>query len=139
MPSDDLLKHTGVVQAVHGDRATVAVAAQGCSGCGKRSACGVGKFAGESKFTLIEIAARPGLRVGENVTLEIEQGAIHRGALLAYLLPALALLGGAITGNQLAGDAGAALGALGGLVAGLAFAAWRARRAPTVPRLRRES
>lgn len=139
MPSEDLLRHTGVVQALNGDRATVAVAAQGCSGCGKRSACGVGKLAGERKFTLIEIAARPGLRVGENVTLEIEQGAIHRGALIAYLLPALTLIGGAVTGNQLAGDAGAALGALGGLASGLGFAAWRARRAPTVPRLQREN
>ena len=58
------------------------------------------------------------LRVGDGVTLTLAEGALVRGALRAYLLPAITLLLGAIALSGF-GDLAAVGGALSGLGAGL--------------------
>jgi len=118
----DTLTQTGVVQWVAGGRASVAVATGGCSSCGKQSACGVGKLAAGRPTTLIEIdtADHPGLRPGQQVSLELAADKVALGALLGYLLPALTLVLGAVIGQGANGsDVAAALGAGAGLALGI--------------------
>jgi sigma-E factor negative regulatory protein RseC len=61
--------------------------------------------------------------VGQAVNIVIPEGAVRKGAFLAYGLPLLMLLIGAFVGVGVAGDPGAIVGALGGLV--VAFPAVR--------------
>lgn len=137
------LAHGGLVRHVAGGQAQVAVATAGCSACGHVGGCGIGKLAGRRRETLITLAAPAGLRAGERVTLELDEGQLTRAALLGYLLPVLLLLAGAWCGDALgakvsaggtAADAPAALGALAGLLLGLLLTRlWR----PPLPRLTR--
>jgi sigma-E factor negative regulatory protein RseC len=121
MPSDDVLSHAGVVQAIEGGQAIIAVPAAGCSGCGKKSSCGVGRLAGGGDTRLVTLPAPTGLKAGQPVTLQVRQAAVNRAALQGYLVPAALLVIGAIAGDLLAaGDAGAVLGAFAGLAGGLA-------------------
>lgn len=128
-----------MVRAIEGDALVVAVAVEACSGCGKRSGCGIGRLAGGARQSLVRIPAPDGpgapgaIRVGDDVLLTVASDAIHRAALLTYLLPALLLAVGAIAGDTLFSnwvdrDSGSAVGALVGLVAGLAFAGWTSGR-----------
>jgi sigma-E factor negative regulatory protein RseC len=118
---DDTLEHTGIVQAVDGGRAWIAIAVAGCSSCGRKSGCGVGKLAGGGRTTIVELPAPDGLQPGDRVTVGIAQSAVNRAALLGYLVPAMLIVLGAVAGDLLRpGDTGAVLGALAGLVIGLA-------------------
>lgn len=114
--------HEGVVRSVEGREVLVAVPVQGCSSCGERSRCGVGKLAGGGKVSLVSVpvAESRGLAPGDAVTLAADPDAINRAALLGYLLPALLIVAGAIGGDLLAHtDLAAVLGAFGGLVLGV--------------------
>jgi len=118
MPSE-LIK-TGVVQSVRNGIAVVAVASGGCSSCGEKSGCAIGRLSGDKKSSLIEVATSEAVSVGDSVTLSMPQVALHRAALIGYLVPAVALLIGAILGQAFTGtDVGAATGALAGLLAGM--------------------
>ena len=100
--------------------AVIAVAVQGCSSCGQKKSCGVGKLAAGGKISLIRLPAEPGLQAGDPVTLSVDQGDINRAALLGYLLPAVLMVVGAVAGESISGrDAGAALGAFAGLLVGV--------------------
>jgi sigma-E factor negative regulatory protein RseC len=111
--------HHGVVQALDGDHASVAVTVRGCSGCGEKSGCAIGKLSGEGKTAHLRLPVEPGLRAGDRVRLSLGHGGLNRAALIGYLLPALLLVVGAAIGEALsASNGGAALGALlGGGVA----------------------
>lgn len=121
------LAHTGIVQSIEGGQATIAVAVQGCSSCGQKKSCGVGKLAGSGKVSLLRVPAEPGMKPGDQVSLSVDQGDLHRAALLGYLVPAVLMVIGAVAGQSLTGqDFGAALGAF----AGLAFGVLLGRIAP---------
>lgn len=67
------------------------------------------------------------LRPGDEVVVGMVDGVLLRGALLAYLLPLMALFAGAILGQAAFASAGEELVALsGGLGLGLGFLAVRA-------------
>jgi len=118
MPSE--LTKTGVVQSVRNGIAVVAVASGGCSSCGEKSGCAIGRMSGDNKTSLIEVATAEHVSVGDSVTLSMPQVALHRAALIGYLIPAVTLLAGAIAGQAATGtDGGAAIGALAGLLAGM--------------------
>ncbi|MEW6163816.1 MAG: SoxR reducing system RseC family protein [Pseudomonadota bacterium] len=106
-----MTQRSGHIVAIHGGIATVRVAApSACASCGSRGACG-----GERT---IELPAPAGVRPGAAVTLAVPDADLLRGALLAYLLPAGAMLAGALALAD-AGDLAAAAGALCGLGLGL--------------------
>lgn len=116
----DRTTHHGIVQAVEAGTVVVAVAVQGCSSCGQKKSCGVGKLAGGGKTALVHLPSREGLKIGDTVTLSVGQTELNRAALLGYLLPASLLVTGSVIGNTaLNSDAGAALGAAAGLATGL--------------------
>lgn len=125
MPSDrdrDTVSHEGVVAAIEHDIAIVAVAKGGCSACGKKAACGIGKLAAGAPTSLVRISTRPGavLRAGDAVTVTVGQAALARAALLGYLFPATAIVVGAGLGHATYGtDLAAATAASAGLLIAL--------------------
>lgn len=140
---DGMIAHAGRVRRIAAGRAEIAVATGGCSSCGHVGGCGIGKLAGTRGETLIDLAATPGLRVGDGVTLELHEAQLTRAALFGYLLPAVCLIAGALIGESAGANVGAGgtavdslapLGAVAGLVLGLALT--RLRR-PLTPRLSR--
>lgn len=92
-----------------------------CGGCRAQAACGGG---GER---VIDVALSPQLCAGDRVSLQIPEEELNRSALLAYLLPAVSTLLGALALSA-GGDALAVLGAAFGLGFGLVCLRISARR-----------
>lgn len=102
----------GVVRALDRREAIIEVEQGGCGRCHEEGGCGgqqlTQMFCAGSK---IYRADNPdGVQVGEKVDVVIAAGAIRHGANVAYVLPLLGLMGGAVLGMQIAGDAGAMIG-----------------------------
>lgn len=122
----------GVVIAIDGDQATVRVEDNGCGRCRESAGCGGGS-AGEGgcrRPRTFRVPNPEGFPVGVRVRVAVVDGAVGRGAVHAYGVPLLAVLGGAIGGSAMAGEAGAICGALIGLLVGwlgLRRAHWRSR------------
>jgi len=119
----------GVVRAVHGSQAEVAVDAGGCGRCHETGGCGghhLGRmFAGAPRTFRVDNAL--GAAVGERVTIAIAAGGVRRAANLAYGVPLLAAIVGALAGNALFGDAGAIGGAMLALAGALFHVRHRSR------------
>lgn len=102
-----------LVLAVDGEIAVVEVEAGGCGRCHEEGGCGgqnlTQMFAGKQKTFRVKNTI--GAVVGERVTIAIAAGSVRRTANLAYGLPIVSCLAGAISGSALAGDKGAMLGA----------------------------
>jgi len=119
-----------VVRALDGDEAIVEVAGGGCGRCHEKGGCGgqqlTQMLCGSAKTYRAANAA--GARVGDEVTLGIPAGAVRYSANLAYGLPLVGVIGGALAGTAFNGEPGAMLGAVIGLLAAWAFMRYRARR-----------
>lgn len=96
-----------------------------CGGCRAQAACGGGRE------RVIEVAVSPQLCAGDRVSLHVLEADLNRGALLAYLLPAVTTLFGALL-LAAGGDAMAGLGAASGLGLGLVCLRHSARHAPGI-------
>jgi positive regulator of sigma E activity len=95
--------------------------APACGNCKNPEACQDGLLgfgAGPRRYRL---ANSIGARVGDRVQLTVADGTLWRSALASYVLPILLAIGGAVVGQNFAGDAGAVTGTLGGLGCGLAL------------------
>lgn len=87
-----------------------------CQSCGKSSACGMSVLGGLSSAGSIRLNA-DGLAEGASVDLACPSSGLLKAAFLAYGLPALGLVGGAVSMAVLEfGDGVQALGAGLGLV-----------------------
>ncbi len=115
------LAHRGVVQAIDGNDALVAVDTGGCSACGHGSRCGVGQLAAGRAATVLRVPAQVGLRAGDAVTVSVPVRALTLSALLGYVLPAVCLLVGAGLGHAVGSDVTAVLGAGGGFFGAMAL------------------
>lgn len=108
---------------ISGPQARVGVAHGGCGRCHEEGGCGgqqlTQMFCGTPKT--FWVANSVGAEVGEQVEVTIAPGAVRKTANLAYGLPLLATLAGAVAGARLGGDLMAMAGALGGLVAAAIF------------------
>ena len=108
----------GTITAVNGDTAEVLMDETGCGRCHEEGGCGghnIGKMLCASPRTFQVL--NPGNSVvGDRVTVVIAEGAVRRSALLAYVVPLLALFVGALGGSALAGELGAIVGAVSGLL-----------------------
>ena len=126
----EMIEHEGVVRSVSGGKAVIAVHTGGCGGCGHQAGCGLGRLAGKAGSTALTLPVDESIRPGAQVLLSLPAGRLLRGALLAYLLPALSLLIGAGVGAGLGGSdgaaaVGAALGLLGGFLLTWLVPAWK--------------
>lgn len=103
----------GIVRAVDGSQADVEVEQGGCGRCHEKGGCG-----GQSLTRIFASGPRRyrvdnalGAEVGERVTVAIAGGSVRRAANLAYGVPLLAGIAGAVLGTALHGDPGGMLGA----------------------------
>ena len=107
----------GTVVAEDGDHAIVRVDEAGCGRCHEPGGCGGNNLGSLLCSTPRTFRVRNPRRavVGEKVVVSIAEGAVRRGALLAYGLPLLAVLLGAVGGALLGDETGSIVGAFGGL------------------------
>jgi len=98
---------------------------QGCAACQSQARCGVsglGKFLGRNKPPVAlscDLAVQP----GDSLVLNIAESVLLRAGLLAYLLPALLSVLGALAATPFdLGDAAAATATVAGFAAGLGIA-----------------
>ena len=104
--------------------------ATSCSACSLHGGCGTGAIArmlGQRRLRLRAIN-RIDAEIGDQVVIGIPETGLLYGSLAVYAVPLLALLGGALAGDQLApgwlavsAEGGAIAGAVAGLCAGFAW------------------
>ena len=108
----------GTITALDGDYAIVRMDETGCGRCHEEGGCGgnnIGKMLCSTPRTFRVL--NPGhAAIGDQVTIVIAEGVVRRSAALAYGLPLLALIFGALVGSMLAGEIGAIVGSLAGLL-----------------------
>ena len=119
-----------VVRHVDGGQATVEVAQGGCGRCHEKGGCGgqhlTQMFCGGPRHYHVDNAI--GAEVGERVLVAVSAGSLRRGANLAYGLPILGLIGGALLGGQLFEDTGAMFGGAFGLILAFVLVVRKSRR-----------
>lgn len=133
-----LVEGVAKVVALDEDGAWLEIETSGsCGGCSARSGCGVAGNAKSARNRQRFFMANDfGGRIGERVVIGIPESMLLRASALAYAIPVLAMVGGAVAAGGLgAGDGGAALGGLAGLAAGLGFAQLHAKRLAASGRL----
>ncbi|MEQ8207410.1 MAG: SoxR reducing system RseC family protein [Woeseia sp.] len=120
---------TARVTAIHGERVTVSVDAPlTCARCAAGKGCGAGLLGRRAATKAFELPLPAGiaLRVGDEVTLNMQPERLLQASLWAYGLPLAAMLLGPVLGHWLWGplsDGQLALASLAGLV--VAFAVGR--------------
>lgn len=128
--SEELITVRGIVRSLDGGDALVEVEQGGCGRCHEEGGCGgqqlTQMFCSGPKSYRAENTI--GADVGDRVVVATPSGSVRRTANLAYGMPLLGAIGGALLGMPLGGDAGAMLGAAGGLVLALGYVQLRSRR-----------
>lgn len=119
------MEQEAVVASVAGKHAYLELGGGGCAHCHQAGGCQSGVLgrmfrAGPRQFRIPNsIGAAP----GDHVIVRVAKGATLRAALVAYVLPVLLLLFGAIAGNAIGdtggGDVATAIGALSGFALGV--------------------
>lgn len=98
---------------------------QGCASCQSQARCGVsglGKFLGRNKPP-VALACDLAVQPGDSLVLNLAEADLLRAGLLAYLLPALLSVAGALAVTLAGlGDAAAAVAMAAGFAAGLGIA-----------------
>lgn len=122
-----MITETGKVIAVTGRKAWVqTIRASACESCSARSGCGQRVLASASSGRANQILVNNHLdaRVGDEVTVAIEESALLSASLLVYAVPLVLMVLGAVLGQQWlpAQDAGAIAGAAVGLAGGFILA-----------------
>lgn len=122
------------VHGVDGDTALVETEnGGGCGRCNEPGGCRSGLIAGmfAAGPRTYRIANTIHAQAGERVLVCLPEGAVLRGAIAGYLVPALGVVLGAALGHAAAGnDLATALGAAAGLGLGLLSNIWRRGRDP---------
>lgn len=118
-----MITETGTVIALKGEQVWVQTIRQSaCQSCSARSGCGQRVLASASGGRANQVLVKNSVdaRVGDEVTLGIDEQALLSASLLVYAMPLLLMVLASIAGHQLSGgmDAGAIAGAGGGLAAG---------------------
>lgn len=118
-----MITETGKVVAVNGDKVWVqTIRTSACESCSAQHGCGQRALASVSsgRANQVLVANSLGARVGDEVTVAIDESALLGASLLVYALPLLLMLGGAVLGHQLSSglDGVSMLGAAIGLATG---------------------
>jgi sigma-E factor negative regulatory protein RseC len=119
-----------VVRGLAGSDALVEVEQGGCGRCHEEGGCGgqhlTQMFCGGARSYRVENSVNA--EIGDHVTVAIAAGSVRQTANLAYGIPLLAIIAGAVLGMPLAGDIGAILGAGSGLLLSFFYIRLRTRR-----------
>lgn len=124
-----MITETGTVIALKGEQVWVQTIRQSaCESCSARSGCGQRVLAsvsdGRANQVLVHNAVNA--RVGDEVTLGIDEQALLAASLVVYAVPLLLMVLASIAGHKMSGglDAGAIMGAVVGLAAGFWIGRW---------------
>ncbi|MDX1457247.1 MAG: SoxR reducing system RseC family protein [Marinobacter sp.] len=122
-----MITETGKVIAEDGQRVWVQTIRQSaCQSCSARQGCGQRVLASASggKANQVLVDNTLGARVGDEVTVAIDESALLGASILVYALPLALFVLGALLGHQLApgSDGAAILVSLIGLAAGFGLA-----------------
>jgi sigma-E factor negative regulatory protein RseC len=133
-----MLTETGRVVGIGADGLWVQTVRRGtCGGCAAQRGCGHGLLYRSADGKRGRIRVLPGdgsvehCRIDDHVLIGIPEEVIVRGSFIAYVVPLLAMLAGALAtayslpGN---GDLSAAVGAIGGLALGFVLTRWHSTR-----------
>jgi len=96
----DGMKEEGVITGIVGGIATVRV--RRTTACDHCSASGACRSLGGGRDMEVDVASKTGAKEGDRVLLEMPSSSVIKLAFLAYMLPALALVAGALVGLKLA-------------------------------------
>lgn len=128
-----MIEENGIVERLEGDLALVRTERRStCGGCRASGSCGTSlldRMLGR-RAVLLRAENRAGANAGDQVVVGVDESTLLRAAVLAYLLPMLALIVGAVLGQTLADLTGLAsqLPALAGAAGAFALALMRLRR-----------
>jgi len=128
-----VITETGKVVALKGDRVWVqTIRTSACQSCAARNGCGQKVLAAASggRANQILVANSINARVGDEVTIGIDEQALLGASLLVYALPLILMVIASILGHHLSGghDGTAMLSAIAGLALGF-FAGQKLQRA----------
>lgn len=127
--TDELITVRGVVRALEGGDALVEVEQGGCGRCHEEGGCGgqqlTQMFCSGPKSYRAENTIGAG--IGDHVVVATQPGSVRRTANLAYGVPLMGAIGGALIGAPIGGDPGAVVGATFGLIAALGYVRFRSR------------
>ena len=128
--NDELITVRGTVRALEDGRALIEVEQGGCGRCHEEGGCGGQQLTQMfcSGPRTYEADNTIGAHVGDKVVIATVPGSVRKTANLAYGVPLLGMIGGAIVGMQLFGEMGGMLGALAGLGAAFAYVRGRSNR-----------
>jgi len=135
-----MIEAAGRVVSVHDDRARVTVERQtACGGCAGKSGCGTRLLAEwlPQRQLSFDLDNRLGARVGDRVTIGLDEHRFQRYALLLYALPVFGLLAGAVSGHAIfpvfgwSAELGSVFAGLLGVAAALAWVWQRSREVKT--------
>lgn len=118
-----MITETGRVVAVNGNRVWVqTIRGSACGSCSARHGCGQRALAEVTggRANQVLVTNNLGARVGDEVTLAIEESALLGASLLVYAFPLLGLVAGTVMAHQFSGgvESASMLGGVAGLVAG---------------------
>lgn len=118
-----------IVRDLDGQQALVEVEQGGCGRCHEEGGCGgqhlTQMFCGGARSYRVENSVNA--RIGDHVTVAIAAGSVRRTANLAYGVPLLSMIAGALLGMPMAGDLGAMAGAACGLFLAILYIRRRTR------------
>lgn len=128
-----MITETGKVVALKGDRVWVqTIRTSACQSCAARNGCGQKVLAAASggRANQILVANSVDARVGDEVTIGIDEQALLGASLLVYALPLVLMVAASVVGHQVSGgrDGAAMLAAVAGLALGF-FAGRKLQRA----------
>lgn len=102
--NDALMTETGFVVGVQQSQLIIQVQRQsGCQACQSQKDCGTGaisRFLGQ-KLVHVTVDNTLNARLGDKVTLAVEEGAVLRGSFWLYALPLLVMMAGIVLLDQL--------------------------------------
>ncbi len=126
-----MIHETGHIAEVSDDAVWVECASRSnCQRCAEGRGCGgaiMGRLLGDGQHRLQVVCVHDAPRVGEEVSVALDEAIVLRGALLAYCGPLAGLLLGALSGQLLGGEAVAIVGGGAGLLLACAIARLLAR------------
>ena len=97
MFKQELERESGTVKYIHNNRALVERERPNSKEC---KSCGV-CTGGENTQHLLEVHTIPGLRVGQQVTLEIIKSSPYKSILLILVLPLISIIAGSLLGQKM--------------------------------------
>jgi len=118
-----MITETGKVVALKGDRVWVrTIRASACQSCAARNGCGQKVLAAATggRANQILVTNTINARVGDEVTIGIDERALLGASLVVYAIPLILMVVASVLGHHLSGgqDSAAMLAAAGGLALG---------------------